>query len=114
MKSPSAEMIKNTVIEVLKENKGEHIVCYDTSSETVSDYVIIVTAISTRHASKLADSLIQEIKANKLGQCAVEGKRISDWILVDIGKVIVQILVAETRVKYDLEGLLESLNSKLL
>lgn len=72
---------------------------------TITDYMVIATGTSGRHVSSLVDHLL--IRAKQLGieVLGVEGRSHSDWVLVDLGDVLVHVMQRETRTFYDLERL---------
>lgn len=94
------------VAEELSAKKAQDIVVLDISSHAAyADTLIIVTATSKRHAQSLADSIVFQ-KKTMLGYTApVEGYAQGDWILVDLGNVIVNIFQPEVRKIFNLEGL---------
>ena len=70
-----------------------------------ADWFIIATASSSRNAKALSNKIIETVKENKLSVVGVEGQEDSEWVLVDCGDVIVNIMQQETREFYDLESL---------
>lgn len=72
---------------------------------SVADEMIICTGTSNRHVKSLADNVIQKIKAKKIKLLGVEGGSDSEWILIDLGDVIVHVMQQRTRDYYGLEEL---------
>jgi ribosome-associated protein len=70
-----------------------------------TDYVLIVTATSDRHARALADHLVEQVREKRIRPLGVEGMESAQWILVDYGDVIVHILQASARDYYSLDHL---------
>lgn len=70
-----------------------------------TDYVLIVTATSDRHARALADHLVERSRESQVRPLGVEGYQSGQWILVDFNDVVVHILQAPTREYYDLDHL---------
>ncbi len=96
------------------EKKGEEIIVLNLKKfHTITDYFIICTASSEKHAQAIADNVLNKVpKGEFLG---MEGYNEGKWILIDCGDVIVHIFQKETREFYDLEGLwfdAEKLNLK--
>lgn len=98
--------ILNIVVEELEEMKAKDINVIDVSSKTtITDHLIIVSGTSTRHIKSMADAIIVKTKEMNHPPLGIEGERNSDWILVDLGEVIVHIMIPETRDFYQLEKL---------
>ncbi len=74
---------------------------------TVTDLMIICTGRSSRHIKSIADNLVAQAKQHHVNYLHMEGDETSDWVLVDMGDVVVHIMLAATRAFYDLEALWE-------
>ena len=70
-----------------------------------TNYLLIVTATSDRHARALADHMIEQLKLKKIKPLGVEGRDSGQWILLDYSDVIVHIFQETSRDYYDLDGL---------
>ena len=70
-----------------------------------TNYLLIVTATSDRHARALADHLREELKSQSVKPLGVEGHESGQWILLDYSDVIVHIFQEASRDYYDLDGL---------
>ncbi len=70
-----------------------------------TDYILLLSATSDRHARALADHLQREMREHKQHALGKEGYETGQWILVDFGDVIVHILQEISRDYYDLDGL---------
>lgn len=102
--------LRDLAIKILDDMKGIDIVNLDISTLTsMADYMIICTGRSSRHLQAMADDLALKAKVNKIHPIHVEGKGDSEWILVDLGDVIVHVMTANARSFYDLESLWEPL-----
>ncbi|VVC76237.1 Ribosomal silencing factor RsfS [Aquicella siphonis] len=103
-----SEDLRDLAIKALDDMKGIDIVTMDVRPLTsITDYMIICTGRSTRHVKALADAVA--VKGKEMGAPLVrtEGERQSEWILVDLGDVVVHIMLAATRAFYSLEDLWE-------
>jgi|TARA_B110000483_G_C17874781_1_gene419409 ribosome-associated protein len=70
-----------------------------------ADWFIIATASSSRNAKAISNKIIETVKENKLQVVGVEGQEDSEWVLIDCGDVVVNVMQKETREFYDLESL---------
>lgn len=75
------------------------------SITTLTDYIVIVTGNSSRHVRAIADHLIRHMKQRKQIFGGVEGDKDDEWVLVDLGDVVVHIMQQQTRDFYNLEKL---------
>ncbi len=74
---------------------------------TVTDLMIICTGRSTRHIKSIADNLVAQAKQQQVDYLHIEGDETSDWVLVDMGDIVVHIMLATARSFYNLEALWE-------
>lgn len=98
--------LKDFVIDKIDDLKGQDIISIDVSGKSsITDCMIICTGTSTRHVMSIADHVVQESRAAGLMPLGVEGESVADWIVVDLGEVIVHVMQAESRLLYELEKL---------
>ncbi len=98
------ENLHGLVMELLDESKAEDIVSIDLKGKTsIGDYMVVASGRSNRHVGAIADQLGRKLKAEGFGRIRVEGLPSCDWVLVDIGDVIVHIFRPEVREFYNLE-----------
>ena len=101
-----AEAICRAAVEALEDIKAEDIVVMNVRKmSSLFDYVIVASAESTRQARALANN-VQE-KLRKIGSrvLGVEGEHAGEWVLVDLGDVIVHVMQPTVRAYYNLEQL---------
>lgn len=63
----------------------------------------MATGRSQRHVSALADRLMRSLKEEGYGRARVEGLPQADWVLIDVGDVIVHLFRPEVRTFYHIE-----------
>lgn len=99
------ESLKQLVVDTLDMNKGEEIVAIDLRDKsTIADYMVVASGTSSRHAAALAHKIMDELAKQFPGRKArVEGMAEADWVLLDMGDVIVHIFRPEVRNFYSIE-----------
>lgn len=98
--------LKQVVIDALDDLKGVDIKTIDVRGKSsVTDVLVIASGKSTRQVKALADSVVVKVKEAGLQPLGVEGERESNWVLVDLGDVVVHVMLPETRDFYNLEKL---------
>lgn len=101
-----SDELKQLVIEAIEEVKGSDITCLNVAEQTsVTDYMVIACGTSNRHVKSLADNVMDQCKKKGLRPLGIEGENKSDWVLVDLGDVVVHLMLPATRQFYDLERL---------
>lgn len=102
----NSQQISDLVVESLENIKGQHIEVFDVRTLTaITDCMIICTGTSSTHIKALADEVTVNAKKAGIAVNGVEGLGASDWVLVDLGDVIVHLMLASTRSLYRLEDL---------
>ena len=71
----------------------------------VMDFLVIASGNSSRHIKSLADNVVVKAKAAGCPPIGVEGENAADWVLVDLGDVVVHVMQPAARSFYDLERL---------
>jgi ribosome-associated protein len=71
-------------------------------SSSFTDDLVIATGTSRRHVASLAKAVMEAAPAELL---STEGQEASEWVVVDLGRVVVHIFTAEKRALYNLEKL---------
>jgi ribosome-associated protein len=102
----NAEEIRDFAVNVLDEMKATDIVAMDVRTlTTITDYMIICSARSSRHVKALANSVAIKAKEFKIQCVRTEGDSENEWVLVDLGDVVVHVMLPSTRAFYSLEDL---------
>ena len=98
-------LVKATV-SALEDIKGRDIVVLDVRRMTaLFDKVIVVSGDSTRQNKALANHVQDKVKALGATVHGVEGTDSGEWVLVDLGSVVVHIMQPAIRQHYNLEEL---------
>ena len=70
-----------------------------------TDPLLITSGSSSTHMSAISNKLIRELKKNKVEILNLEGKSSPDWVLLDLGDIVINIMSISARKYYDLESL---------
>lgn len=101
----------NALLEIIRatldDKKGQNITIIDVIGRTsITDYMVVVTGTSNRHLKSLSDYVIEKVRETAgLKPLGVEGDQGSDWVLLDLGDIIVHIMTEQSREYYQLEKL---------
>lgn len=99
-------MLKDFVVDKIDDLKGQDIITLDVRGKSsITDCMVICTGTSSRHVMSIADHVVQASRATGLMPLGVEGENAADWIVVDLGDVIVHVMQEESRRLYELEKL---------
>ncbi|UJF25256.1 ribosome silencing factor [Suttonella sp. R2A3] len=100
------EQLKLLVEESLAEMKGVDVQAIELAGKTdIADFMVIVSGTSDRHLHAMANKVVEDSKASGVPPVGVEGEDSRDWVLVDLGDVIVHLMRPETRQLYALDKL---------
>ena len=93
---------------ILDELQAADVRLLDVRSQTaMTDFMLVATGRNARHIRALADRLIERNKKAGHGVVGVEGLQWCEWVLVDLGDLVVHLMRRETREFYKLEDLWE-------
>lgn len=96
----------DVILKVLEDAKALDVIVFEVSKLTsISDYMIIASGRSSRQVNSMAEKVVEAAKENGLKPLGTEGKTEGDWVLVDLGDIIVHIMHPDTREYYQLEKL---------
>ncbi|MEY3660038.1 MAG: ribosome silencing factor [Pseudomonadota bacterium] len=101
-----AKKLRDFVETVVSDMKGQNLVMLDIQKmSSVADYMVVVTGTSNRHVRSIAEEVEKRCKEKGVTVRGVEGKDASEWVLLDLGDVLLHVMQAATRKLYDLESL---------
>ena len=102
----TTDELKQLAMNALHDLKAEDITVLEVKHKTsITDWLVVATGSSSRHVKSIANNVI--VEAKKAGQppLGIEGENEGEWVLVDLGDVIVHVMQKQVRDYYDLESL---------
>ena len=103
---PPVEALLEAVDGALEELKAKDAVRIDVRGKSsVCDFMVVASGTSTRHVKSIADEVVKFAKKLDVQPLGVEGEREAEWVLVDLGDVVVHVMLPRVREFYALERL---------
>ncbi|MGV8961287.1 MAG: ribosome silencing factor [Stenotrophomonas sp.] len=103
---PSVPALLACVHSALEELKAKDTAEIDVRGRSsVCDYMVVVSGTSSRHVKSIADEVVKFSKNLGVMPIGVEGEREAEWVLVDLGDVVVHVMLPRVREFYALERL---------
>ncbi|MBI4938392.1 MAG: ribosome silencing factor [Nitrosomonadales bacterium] len=94
------------VVDALEDIKANDITVIDTSKlSSLFERIIIASAQSTRQTRALAEHVVEKLRERDEAVLGIEGEDSGEWVLVDLGDVVVHIMQPAVRAYYNLEEL---------
>lgn len=98
------KVVTDLVLSTLNEHSAQDTITIDIKGKSsIADTMIVTCGRSNRHVGALADYVVKDLKENGHIPLGIEGQTGNDWVLVDIGDVILHIFRPEVRAFYNLE-----------
>ena len=98
--------ILEIAVKAAENKRAEDLTALDmTKVSLMADYFLIMEANSSRQIQAIADEITDQMAANGVKMRDVEGKNEANWILIDLGDVVVHVFQKEQRSHYNLEKL---------
>jgi ribosome-associated protein len=95
---------QRVVVDALEDVKARDIVVFNTARlPSMFERVVIASGESGRQLNALADRVREKVKESGGRVYGVEGAKGGEWVLVDLGDVVVHIMHPQTRAFYNLE-----------
>ena len=69
----------------------------------ITDVMVVVSGNSGRHVKAIADRVVEDAREHGVRALGVEGEDGAEWVLVDLGDVVVHVMVPKVRDLYRLE-----------
>ena len=101
-----AKQLRDFVETAVSDMKGQNVAILDIQKmSSIADFMLVVTGTSNRHVRSIADEVEKRCKEKGVNIRGMEGQDTAEWVLLDLGDVILHVMQASTRKLYDLESL---------
>lgn len=108
-KELSHSELSSTIIGLLEDKKAEDVISIDLSDKDyITKEVIIATALVDKHITSLLNLLKSELKDRGVVFYAIDDSA-PEWVIADLGDIIVHLFTSKTRARFCLEGFLSDL-----
>ncbi|HUH56157.1 MULTISPECIES: ribosome silencing factor [unclassified Rhodanobacter] len=105
-KAVTTATLRQSVVDALDELKAKDVREIDVRGKTsIADLLVIASGTSARHVKSIADEVQKFAKKAGVHPLGVEGEGEGEWVLVDLGDVIVHVMLPRIREFYGLERL---------
>lgn len=100
----SPHRLKDLIVQALDENKADNIEVIDLGgNSSIADYMIVASGTSSRQVAALAHKLDEKLSPLGFPVLRVDGLPAADWVVADMGDVIVHLFRPEVREFYSIE-----------
>jgi len=97
---------RELIVSALEDMKAVDIKVLDVRKLTsITDLMIVASGRSNRQVRAIAEKVSETAKANKLDVLGMEGGQEAEWVLVDLGDIVVHVMQPAIRDYYQLEKL---------
>ncbi len=101
------------ILEWLTEKNAENVRVYEVQGKTgYTDVIVVCEGSADLHNKAIAGHLIDMAKENHLRVLSKEGVESGQWILIDIGDIVVHIFLPQTRDYYKIDELFEKVRTR--
>jgi len=106
----SVEERAERIVAFLDDKKADELEVFNLDEvDYIAKRVVIANAISSKHAAALADQLKKELKP--LGEVFLHIDESEEWVVVDLGDILIHLMTSESRQTYNMEEFLTELSS---
>jgi len=93
------------IIKLIDDKKGENIEKFDLrNTDYFADEVIVATTMAQKHGAAILDELKNKLKPDETFLFVEES---DEWIVIDLGDILIHLLSNSYREKYQIEKFLE-------
>ncbi|MCI5071403.1 ribosome silencing factor [bacterium] len=99
----SPDLKSKKVLQIASNQKALDLKVFNVQGHSAyADFFVVMSATSTTHAQGLADAILKQFPK---GSQHLEGYQNGQWILLDVGDVVVHIFLEEAREHYNFDKL---------
>lgn len=104
--SQSSEEILKAIAQAIFDKKGVNIIGLDVREvSSLTDYFLIAEGTVARHVKAIADAVLDKLEGLDEKPLRIEGSATADWLVIDLGDILIHLFIPELREKYTLEEL---------
>ena len=105
-KALSIKKLETIAVDALEDIKGRNIIVVNTSKlSQMFERIVLASGDSNRQVRSLARNVADKVREAGGEVLSMEGEETGEWVLVDLGPVVVHIMQPTVREHFDLEGL---------
>lgn len=106
MSQSNTDQLQQLVVDALDDLKANNIRHINVEGIAgFTDRMVFASGTSTRHVKSIAQSVHDAARDADLPVLGIEGEDVGEWILIDLGDIVVHIMIPDTREFYDIERL---------
>ena len=106
MSEHTIEELQQIIIEALEDLKAVDIKHLNVEGVAgFTDRMVFASGTSSRHVKSIAQSVQEAARNAGITPLGMEGEDVGDWVLIDLGDIVVHIMIPDTREFYDIERL---------
>ncbi len=105
-KELSIKKLETIAVDALEDIKGRDIIVVNTTKlSQMFERIVLASGESNRQVRSLARHVADKVREAGGEVLSTEGEETGEWVLVDLGPVVVHIMQPTVRAHFDLEGL---------
>ena len=105
-KELSIKKLETIAVDALEDIKGRDIIVVNTTKlSQMFERIVLASGESNRQVRSLARHVADKVREAGGDVLSTEGEETGEWVLVDLGPVVVHIMQPTVRAHFDLEGL---------
>jgi ribosome-associated protein len=102
------------VLDKIDDLKARDVLTFDVKhSSSITDFMIVCSGNSKKHVQSIAEHVAMEAKKQDMAPLGIEGLETGEWVLLDMGEVVLHVMQDSTRDFYQLEKLWQDQSQRL-